>query len=152
MDELDSLALQTARQFMDIDPHFMHRVGAALRCGREDQAATMGQFRCLAILSHGPLTLRELAGRYEVSPPTMSRMISGMVDRGWVSRTENPNDRREITLEVLPAGREVFQQMVDRAHTETAQWLRALTEQDLLHLQAGLEGLARIVHESGNRP
>ena len=60
-------------------------------CGLDSPAETcLGCGRRLSVLSSGTL----LADRYEVSAPTMSRMVSGLVDRGFVSRVEDPDDRR----------------------------------------------------------
>jgi DNA-binding MarR family transcriptional regulator len=71
-------------------------------------------------------------------------MVSGMVDRGWIGRDDNPSDRRAVRLVLLPAGRDVFDGMVERARAHLAEWLRELTEDELGHLQAGLAGLERL--------
>jgi hypothetical protein len=55
--------------------------------------ATLPQLHCPASLSDGPLSLSALAARHDVAPPTMSRLVGTLVERGcvclgpWISAT-----------------------------------------------------------------
>ena len=144
---MNDLAYSTAQHLLALLPRLSHR----LRDAAQPHALTVGQFRCLAILTHGPLTLGELANRYGVSPPTMSRMVSGLVERGWVSRVEDPLDRRWVRLEALPAGRAAWEEMFEDARAQLAELLEGLTPEELAHLQHGLQALARLTDQPDAR-
>jgi len=55
--------------------------------------------------SDDALGLRELARAAGVSPPTATRMIAGLEDRGLVTREPAPGDRRAVRLALTDAGR-----------------------------------------------
>ncbi len=141
---MNDIAYATAQHLLALLPRLSHR----LREASQPHQITVGQFRCLAILSHGPMTLGELANRYGVSPPTMSRMVSGLVERGWVSRVEDPLDRRWVRLEALPAGRAVCMEMFEDAREQLARSLAGLTPEQLGHLHQGLQALAGLSAET----
>ncbi|MBN1563765.1 MAG: MarR family transcriptional regulator [Anaerolineae bacterium] len=51
-----------------------------------------------------PLTVSKLAQTRRVSLQAASALVQGLVERGWVTRTPDPNDRRQALLEVTPEG------------------------------------------------
>src|SRR5262245_18362494 len=56
----------------------------------------------------GALTPRELADIERVQPPTMTRIIAKLEERGLVQRAPHPTDGRQAILSVTSEGREVF--------------------------------------------
>jgi DNA-binding MarR family transcriptional regulator len=61
-------------------------------------------FTVLAALDRGVKTATELAEREHVSAPSMSRTLKELEDRGLVSRTTDPDDRRSRILTLTEAG------------------------------------------------
>lgn len=67
------------------------------------------QMKALFLLSErGELSVTEIADQLAMSPPAMSRSVDGLVQRGYVARSESANDRRSRLVTLLPAGREVL--------------------------------------------
>lgn len=66
------------------------------------------QFSVLARLDKGSLTLKDLAATERVSPPSMSRTVTGLVERGWVTRTDDPDDGRLVVLSLNQDGSDVL--------------------------------------------
>jgi DNA-binding MarR family transcriptional regulator len=60
--------------------------------------------RCLA--EAGPLSLNALGRRLVCESGSPSRLVSTVVDRGWVERREDARDRRQVTLALTRAGME----------------------------------------------
>jgi DNA-binding MarR family transcriptional regulator len=58
----------------------------------------------MARLESKALTPRELAAIECVSPPSMTRTVSGLVERGFVARQDDPLDGRRVFLSLTPAG------------------------------------------------
>lgn len=71
----------------------------------ESQGLTIQKYRALAYLAIEPATPSELAYRLTVRPPTITRLVDGLVDRGLVERGIGHPDRRRSTLAVTRAGR-----------------------------------------------
>ena len=67
----------------------------------------------------GALTPRELADVERVQPPTMTKIVGKLEERGLVARTPHPTDRRQVILAPTEAGRTVYAQF-ERARN---QWL-----------------------------
>ena len=145
--------LVIAQRFMDLVPWLMQGVRAALQRGRDDDGlVTIPQLRTLAALKLRPRTLSELAASYGVSPPTMSRLISTLVERGWVRRDAHPDDRRQAILCLSPAG-EAAAADLDRRSTEyLAGLLAGLAPDEQACLACALDGLDRIAHRSSGAP
>jgi DNA-binding MarR family transcriptional regulator len=69
---------------------------------------SLAQYHLLEPLGDGPLTNRQLAENAGVSPPTSTRMVDGLLERGLVSRLEDPGDRRAVLISLTPAGRKAL--------------------------------------------
>ncbi|MDQ4132737.1 MAG: MarR family transcriptional regulator [Actinomycetota bacterium] len=90
---------------------------------------TLPQYRSLVVLaSRGPQNLSSLADILAVNPSTATRVTDRLVQRGLVRRDTSAQSRREIVLEVTPAGREVVQTVTRRRRAALARIVRRLSE------------------------
>jgi len=134
---------QLARCILDIIPLVMRAMGAEMR----QQAATgfqVSHFRVLKLLQKQPRSLSELATCQAVALPTMSRTVSALVERGWVARTEDSQDRRRVQLRMTDAGAMVFQELRARAQARLATRLASLSPEEQDQVLAGLEILKQV--------
>jgi DNA-binding MarR family transcriptional regulator len=81
---------------------------------------TFQQLGILTVLCHDRLTTSELADRWGVSAPTMSKMVSLLVERGWLSREEDPGDRRRKLLSLTPSGVVAHKQVYEAVRDSVA--------------------------------
>jgi DNA-binding MarR family transcriptional regulator len=136
---------QLARRFFEVIPPLLHSVGSELRAvGNEGEFVTMAQFRTMAALQRGPLSLNAVAAIHEVAAPTMSRLISTLVERGWVSRQPDLRDRRQVLLELTDEGQASWQMMCDRSYEHLAELFEELTSDEVASLEIVLNGLWRV--------
>jgi len=92
----------------------------------------------------GALTPGELADIERVRPPTMSKIISKLEERGLVQRSPHPSDGRQVILAATPRGREVVAAL-DRVREEwLAQRLAELPAADRDILRRAAEILRRL--------
>lgn len=105
------------------------------------------QFSVLAKLAQGPKTPGELAKIEEVSAPSMTRTVNGLVEQGLVARSADPDDGRRQHLELTDAGHE----MVRRTRASRDDWmvqrLQHLSPDDLATLRAATDILQRVIHQ-----
>jgi DNA-binding MarR family transcriptional regulator len=81
------------------------RLNRRLRQARPVGDLTMSQISALTTLGiAGALSPRELAEHERVRPPTMTKIISKLEDRGLVRRTPHPTDGRQVVLQATEAG------------------------------------------------
>ncbi|MGI9601566.1 MAG: MarR family winged helix-turn-helix transcriptional regulator [Acidimicrobiales bacterium] len=62
------------------------------------------QYRLLAFLADGESASTALAGRLEVTRPSITALVDGLVGRGFVERQADDEDRRRIRLTLTEAG------------------------------------------------
>src|SRR5690242_12363879 len=72
------------------------RLARRLRNQRSDMSLTPSQLSALAALDkHGPLTPGALAEHEQVQPPSMTRVLAMLEDKGMVASHPHPTDGRQ---------------------------------------------------------
>jgi MarR family transcriptional regulator, organic hydroperoxide resistance regulator len=66
---------------------------------------SLAQYHLLEPLAGGPRTNRELAEQAGITAPTATRMVDGLLQRGLVTRLEDPIDRRAVVISLTEDGR-----------------------------------------------
>jgi DNA-binding MarR family transcriptional regulator len=85
------------------------RLNRRLRQTRPLGELTQSQLSALTSLDlAGALTPRELADAERVQPPTMTRIVSKLEERGLVQRIPHPTDGRQVILSTTESGRSVL--------------------------------------------
>ncbi|MFG2047513.1 MarR family winged helix-turn-helix transcriptional regulator [Micromonospora sp. NPDC048935] len=123
------------------------RLNRRVRQARPVGDLTVTQVSALTSLRlAGAMTPRELADVERVQPPTMTKIVGKLEDRGLVRRTPHPTDGRQVILAATEGGHAVLDQF-ERARDEwLAHRLAALDEdeRETLHRAAEiLQQLAR---------
>ena len=127
----------TARQIMEVVPMVMRTLALEMRmAGHLPEAA---HCPLLLLLAERPHNLSQLAVRHAVSLPTMSNSISTLVERGWVTRSRSPHDRRVVHVSLTPHGFAVLEEMRRAVEARMAQKLSCLSPAECDHVLAGLE-------------
>ncbi|WP_194904100.1 MarR family winged helix-turn-helix transcriptional regulator [Catenulispora rubra] len=92
-----------------------------------DDTLTLPQLRTLAVLAAaGPVKLAALAATLGVNPSTAMRMVGRLEAAGRVHRHPNPDNRREVTLTLTPAGQRLVDQVMDHRHAEISKLVAGL--------------------------
>ncbi|GGL34163.1 putative HTH-type transcriptional regulator MarR [Phycicoccus endophyticus] len=105
------------------------------------------QFSVLARLEDGPRTPKEVADIEQVSAPSMSRTVSGLVERGLVDRADDPTDGRQVILSLTKAGRQTIRETRRRRDQWLATRLERLTDDERALLCRATELLERVAAE-----
>jgi DNA-binding MarR family transcriptional regulator len=71
---------------------------------RNCQDLTLSQYRVLIMVATGDQRASKLAGRLALSKPTITAAVDGLVERGYLKRSEVAADRRASQLDLTPAG------------------------------------------------
>src|SRR6266567_4066803 len=65
---------------------------------------TLAQYRVLAMVAGGDARASRLAERLAVAKPTVTAVVDGLVDRGFLLREAVPGDRRSASIVVTDQG------------------------------------------------
>ena len=121
------------------------RLARRMRAQRADTMLTLSQLAALATLDrHGPMSPGELAAHEKISPPSMTRLLGVLESGGLVVRTAHPTDRRQVMLEVSPAGQDLLKEDRRRRDVWLAQRLTDLDPDELAVLQRAAGILDRL--------
>ena len=115
------------------------RLSRRLRVERADHGLTLTQISVLATLDrHGPLTPRELAQHERVQPPSMTRTLAGLEERGLILRTPHASDGRQHLISLTAPAVALLREDRRRRDAWLAQRLAELTqaERDVLRAAA----------------
>jgi DNA-binding MarR family transcriptional regulator len=138
-----------------VDPELAHSVRVAvMRLSRKlrnrggEASLTLSQASALATLDRrGPLTPGALAELEMVQPPSMTRLLSVLEERGLVVAAPHPQDGRQKLVRVTP----VAHRMLDADRAERRTWLMqrmaTLTERELATLRAAAPILEKLTQE-----
>lgn len=133
-----------ARELLTILP-LLNRIVAVEVRREAGEETTIPQFRVLAHLSGGALTLSELARRRYVTLQSMSELAQLLVERGWIARTPDPNDRRQQLLTLTDHGREHYQRALSLMVVRLAPLLAQLSADEMASIGVALPALHRVV-------
>jgi DNA-binding MarR family transcriptional regulator len=81
------------------------RVTRVIRNQRVDMSITLTQLSAMGTLhKHGPMSAGELASCERVQPPSMTKVLAMLEERGLVRRDAHPGDRRQAIIAITDAG------------------------------------------------
>jgi DNA-binding MarR family transcriptional regulator len=125
------------------------RLNRRLRQARPVGDLTMSQISALTTLGlAGVLSPRELAEQERVRPPTMTRIVAKLEDRGLVRRTPHPTDGRQVVLAATEAGRAAVVEHRRAGDAWLARALGDLPEEDRETLRRAADLLDRIARQA----
>ncbi len=118
----------------------VERAGGLAQSGLSDT-----QIAALAALErHTEMTPGELAEHEKVQPPSMTRVITALEERGFVLRAPHPTDGRQIVLTVTDDGTRLVNEVRQRKDAWLAMRLRELTPRERASLRAAAPILEKL--------
>jgi DNA-binding MarR family transcriptional regulator len=121
------------------------RMARRLRAERTDTSLSLNQLAVLGTLDrHGMLTPRELAAHEKVRPPSMTRIVAGLEERGLVLRSPHPTDGRQVLLANTPEATALLRADSRRKDVWLSKRLAELSAEERDTLRRAAEILERV--------
>lgn len=121
------------------------RLGRRMRAARGPSDLSLGQWAALRTLdSHGPMTPSELAAHERVQPPSMTKILAKLEEHGFITRTPDPTDRRQVVVAASAAGRDLLDDDRRRKDKWLSQQLATLDPHERAALAAALPALEKL--------
>jgi len=109
-----------------------------------DSGLTLTQLRSLFLIANkGSTNFRKLAEALGVTPSNVTGIVDRLVEQGLVSRTQNPEDRREMTLQATDKGQALVSNLKEVGIKHMTQILSVLSLEELSALAQGLSAFIR---------
>jgi DNA-binding MarR family transcriptional regulator len=116
-----------------------------LRIRDRESGVGPAQLSALSVLVFaGPKSLAELAEAEHVKPPTMSRIVRGLVRARLVRAQTNKRDRRAVVIQATRKGIRIMQEGRRRRVETLAVAVRALPKDEIAKLQNAAEVMKRL--------
>jgi DNA-binding MarR family transcriptional regulator len=115
---------------------------------KEDEGSGLNAPRLSAlsvIVFGGPVTLGDLAAAEQVRPPTMTRIVNALEEKGLVLKKQNANDGRSTLLSATSTGKKLLMEGRARRVRALAKQIAGLTHEQRSALQEAAEILKEVV-------
>ncbi len=132
-----------AKRILDTLPACMHEIVVRIRTS-QNRGMTFSQFRILGGVTHGLKHVMKMATLHGVSQPAMSKMVDGLVKKGWLEKVPHGGDRRKIELGLTPRGKAAFRGARKDVELELKTKITGLSAGERSELARGLEQLRRL--------
>lgn len=129
----------------DIAARFQNLATRLLRQARlreDGSELTSAQYSAISSLyNHPDLPLTELARLESVSHPTMSRLVTALIDQGLVVRSADVRDKRSTRLNLTDNGREAYRSVYGKRLALIGGLLAQLKPETIADILQALETL-----------
>jgi DNA-binding MarR family transcriptional regulator len=116
--------------------------GLALDEALHDYDVTSGQYLILSLVSReGGRSSAELARRAYVTPQSMNEVIGALEHKGYIRRTENPENRRMLQVALTREGRRLLAACDRAVDVAEATFMSVLAPKRLADFRATMERL-----------
>jgi DNA-binding MarR family transcriptional regulator len=124
------------------------RLSRRLRAEHTGHGLGLTQVSTLVTLEQrGPLTPGELAAQEQVQPPSMTRVLGVLEDRGLIQRTPHASDGRQHLVSLTAAARTLLRDDRRRREAWLARRLAELTPEERTILRAAAPVIDRITRQ-----
>jgi MarR family transcriptional regulator, organic hydroperoxide resistance regulator len=97
-----------------------------------DISLTMTQVKSLFFIANeGGVNFRKLAQALKVTPSNVTGIIDRLVEQGMVTRTENPEDRRMLMLQLTGKGEALIAKLRERRMSQMSLILNQMSMEEL---------------------
>jgi DNA-binding MarR family transcriptional regulator len=136
--EAPAATQDTARLLAALAPRLNRAVRGQVR---PKTGLSMPQFILLRALRHGPLPAGQLAQRFGVSRPTITRTVDTLVKKGLVERRVDATDRRVAMISLTAQGKALHESTEQIAESYLSGLLEQLPAERVGRIQAAVRDL-----------
>ena len=124
------------------------RLTRLIRNQRVDMSVTLTQLSAMGTLhKHGPMSAGELAGFERVQPPSMTKVLALLEERGLVTRQAHPTDRRQAIIVITQPGIDLLDSERRSRDAWLSQRLAELTDDELALLLSVVPVLDKLAEQ-----
>jgi len=144
--EKDAIISDTLDLFWHSVPPLWHITRALTHTiAAEEFNITPSKFHTLRRIVEGRQYVSQLAECLHLSRPNISRMVSELVQDGYIERHSDPHDRRNVRLLVTEKGQRLFDILHNRIHAQMAELFSCLTKDELIEVNRGLFNMQKLI-------
>jgi DNA-binding MarR family transcriptional regulator len=141
----EAKASRCAALLLDVAPQLMQTLRVEMRAGRPPEL-TVPQFRTLVFFQlHPGAALSQAAEHLGLALPAASKVVEGLVSRGFMLRDQCETDRRRVVISLTDKGAEVLEGSRTAAMAVFSRRLSGLSRLELDVLHSVLDTLLELI-------
>ena|SRR5580765_1864240 len=139
---------QTISELASVLRPALLRLTRLVRNQRVDISVTLAHISALVTLKkHGPMSAGDLAAAERVQPPSMTKVIASLEERGFVAREPHPSDRRCTIIAITDSGRALLESERRQRDAWLSQRLAKLTADERALLRQAIPVLEKLAEQ-----
>ena len=136
----------TIDRFWETIPPTWNQIRNNLRSiATENFGISVEQFHILRNIRRGVKSVSDLAEVKQISRPAISQAVEMLVEKGYISRQSNPQDRRYIELTLTADGSALLDTIFEKNRQWMAEKMANLSPADLQIIQTGMDLFSRAI-------
>ncbi len=128
------------------------RLARVLRQQEPARSSPAAAAALATIVRRGPITLGDLAAAEQVSPSTITKIVSRLEADGAIERVIDPDDRRVHRVQLSEEGRTGITRYRSRRNAWLADQLAGLDDDELARVVAAVDVFERLTAAEGRDP
>jgi DNA-binding MarR family transcriptional regulator len=125
------------------------RLTRLVRIQRVDMSITLTQLSAMGTLrKNGAMSAGELAACERVQPPSMTKVIANLEERGLVRREVHPTDRRQAVIEITAAGNALLESERRSRDAWLSRQLATLSAEERALLQRAIPIMEKLAEQT----
>ena len=126
---------ETFREVLEGFGSFKTRLIEEYQVLKDEYGLTPPVVKILLELSERPMNLREIAGKYEVTPGAVTQFVDVLVSKSLVVRTEDPEDRRSTILSIPKEAEKRVAEIAKDHHQALTRMFENLSDDELITMR-----------------
>ena len=103
-----------AEQFLESFGKAIRSMNVTFRSGLEKNDVTWSQFRLMKVVKfRGPVNVTELSNVMHIAPPTASRMIDSLCEKGMLAKSKDTKDNRITRVRLTGKSRRLLKKIME---------------------------------------
>lgn len=113
---------------------------------RKDMGITHAEFNALLVLNPGEqINGNELADRMVLSPSRSSRVLSNLMNHGYVTSQFQPDDRRSVQIDLTEKGKKAKAEIIKRMQKCERRFSSGLNDAQMAEIRNSLQLLLDVL-------
>ncbi|AGB41630.1 transcriptional regulator [Halobacteroides halobius DSM 5150] len=113
---------------------------------KQDIDLSPSHFKILFLINDlGKIPISEIAKNLHIAKSNMTPLIQKLIDKGYIERIRDKNDRRYINIALTKAGQEFIEEHKKIIANDLKKRLTVLSQEDLEQLSVSLNNVKRII-------
>jgi DNA-binding MarR family transcriptional regulator len=133
-------------RFWETIPPLWGRVRGHIRAAAvEEFRIGVEQFQVLRLIRAGKGSVSGIAEARNISRPAVSQAVDALANRGFLTRTQDADDRRHMQLALTQSGNELLDALFEKTRAWMREKLSGLSEAELENIASAMESLKKML-------